>query len=298
MLKGPDPAYALHLVHELGLYECIFAPPSPPFPRENFPEELPVHELSTATTGLTTILSQADQYLAQRLLASDHERYIAWNLAALTPWRDHHFPGADTKKSIPAAATAAREGLRITNKIHDVITASFRHYSTITDFVRDLNDKAVPRRGRVGAIVRKLGPTWKSQYVTALLREMNAVWPTTERQIPAELHEAKTKLISRIDADAEPNAAALEIMERYTRALKVVEEMGLMQCHEWTPVLNGSEVKEAVVGRKGKAGPWLAKALASVMEWQMDNDGGSAEQAREWVTANKERLVKGEEPEW
>lgn len=303
MLKGINPALALNLAHKLGLYMCIFAPPAPPFKKEHLPE-IPTHEMSTATAALTYILSGAEPFITQYLLDGKDEtesaenRYIAWNLAALTPWKDHIFP-LDAKKSIPAAATAAREGLRLSNKWHDIVIKSFRNYSKIKSFVSNLNDVEVPKRGQIGIFIRGLDSiascsstaTWKSQYLTAMLREMNEVWSTTEHQETVEPHDTKIQIISRLDAVAEPNAAALKIMERYKKALGVIYDMGLAECYSIPPVLNGNEVREAVVGKKGKGGPWLTEALRKVMEWQLDNPGGSADEAREWATANKEKLV-------
>lgn len=306
MLKGANPAFALNLIHKLGLYRCIFAPPSPPFKKEHLPD-LPTHELSTATAALNYILSDAEPFLFQHLLDGKDEnesadnRYIAWNLAALTPWRDHIFPN-DVKKSIPAAATAAREGLRLSNRWHDVVIKSFRNYPKIKAFVSSVNDLDVPSRGQIGIFIRALDAvascsttaTWKSQYLTAMLRDMNEVWSTTEHKEAVEPHDTKIQIISRLDSAEEPNAEALKIMERYKKGLEVIYNEGLAECYNIPPILNGNEVREAVVGKKGKGGPWLTEALRKVMEWQLDNPGGSADEAKEWVMANKERLMNPE----
>lgn len=59
------------------------------------------------------------------------------------------FPGADKKKEIPGAATAAREGLRSDNKLHATIVSSYRHYQQIQDFVSDAATSKLSR-GRIG----------------------------------------------------------------------------------------------------------------------------------------------------
>ncbi|KAH8149617.1 uncharacterized protein LAJ45_06248 [Morchella importuna] len=105
MLTGPSPHHSLTLLHTHSLYPAIFCPPTTPFP-----PSLPLHTLPralAATRHLTT--------LPTPLLPTPHDHYLLWLLAALTPWAGVVLE-VDMKRGTPAAATAAREGLKAVNR--------------------------------------------------------------------------------------------------------------------------------------------------------------------------------------
>lgn len=120
------------------------------------------------------------------LARNAEEEYLAWLLAAFVPYADAAAPEpakAGGKTPPPVAASVAREGIKATNKVCDVLTASIRNLEEI----RFLKDRAVTRirypyrrvegedasaRDVLGMAIRRWGASWRSQVVYALLYEV------------------------------------------------------------------------------------------------------------------------------
>jgi tRNA nucleotidyltransferase (CCA-adding enzyme) len=166
----------------LGLYFTIFSDPSVDDSKHYKPD----------TEGTSSLINELEELLASgsdlpELLVRDaDERYIAWILTAIVPYRDAPQPEAQevNKKAPPPVPTGvAREGIKATNKICDVITSSVRNLNEITKFVDGINvqkrrAQKVPEqedltaRDTLGMAVRRWGPTWRSQVMYALQVEL------------------------------------------------------------------------------------------------------------------------------
>ncbi|KAI5818687.1 hypothetical protein BZA77DRAFT_242942 [Pyronema omphalodes] len=264
MLQGPHPFDALCTIYELKLFPAIFTPPI-----DNLPD-LPQDDMIEACDIVNQIIASTS--FLGNLVSNPQEKYVAWILAALTPWKDHMFPGTDTKKRIPAAATAGRDGLKLPTKIVTTVTNSFRNYQLIQDTVN--GEKLT--RAQAGMLIRKLGADWKSQYLLSLLLETIPVWKR----------------------ESEMTEEAKAIWSKYEEVLKQwFDDMGLEEAFAFRPVLNGAELM-AVLEQK-KAGPWMMTALNALMEWQLENtevgketaDEATKEKAKEWARENKDKLL-------
>jgi len=121
------------------------------------------------------------------LFHDDEEKYLAWVLACMVPYRDAPQPpppAPGRRMPPPIAASVAREGIKATNKVSDVITASVRNCEDISTRVQTFcNDKRHPSkhgngqndaaaRDVVGMAIRQWGPTWRLQVVFALLSDI------------------------------------------------------------------------------------------------------------------------------
>lgn len=102
--------------------------------------------------------------------------YIAWNLAALSPWmKVEEKPDPNRKLSAPPLITeVAREGYRAPNKLTVVLTASRRHLADILKLKRAVVDREayINERDRFGMAIRQWdGQTgsWKLQVLNAML---------------------------------------------------------------------------------------------------------------------------------
>lgn len=129
---------------------------------------------------------QAPNRLAEILIRDAEERYAAWILATMVPYRDapQPQPSAPGRKMPPPVATAiAREGIKATNKVCEIITASIRNASEIASLVRKQSDQKrrphrVPEgenalaRDVLGMAVRRWGQSWRSQVVFAFLTDV------------------------------------------------------------------------------------------------------------------------------
>jgi tRNA nucleotidyltransferase (CCA-adding enzyme) len=124
--------------------------------------------------------------LPELLVRDADERYIAWILTAIVPYRDAPQPESQemNKKAPPPVPTGvAREGIKATNKICDVITSSVRNLNEITKFVDGVDvqkrraqkvpgQEDLTARDTLGMAIRRWGPTWRSQVMYALQVEL------------------------------------------------------------------------------------------------------------------------------
>ena len=204
---GPNPRLALSLIHSLALFDAIFTPPIDALP------PLPTDHMSIATDVVWHIISASEtlSYSNLKRLADDKsEQYLAWLLASVSPWKGHMFPGTDTKKRIPAAATAVREGLKLNAKICNAIVNSYRDYESIQEVVQNDSSGDKLTRGKAGMFIRRLKAEWKSQYLCALLLEVIPDWGT-------------------------PNAE--KVLQKYSIFLSRIFDLGLEDAYDLRPIL-------------------------------------------------------------
>jgi len=193
-LRGPDPHEALRLIFSLDLYETIFSDPTLDTADSYRPD----------TAGWETVIDQLRELLGQSeliaecLVRDDEDQYMAWQLAALVPYRDApdpEPPAPGRKAPPPIAAQVAREGIKTTNKVSDIIIASIRNQAEISGLVgrhyeqKRRGDKAVEGEDAtatdvLGMAVRRWGPTWRSQAMYAFLVDLVENAQSIDRESP------------------------------------------------------------------------------------------------------------------
>lgn len=181
-LRGPDPHDAMRLVYDLGLYFTIFSDPT----LDDSKHYRPDTENTIALIDELKSLLASGEDLPELLVRDADEHYMAWMMTAVVPYRDAQQPEAPEpgKKAPPPIPTGvAREGIKATNKVCDIITSSVRNLNEITRFVDGVDTQKrraqnVPgsedftARDTLGMAVRRWGPTWRSQVMYALLVEL------------------------------------------------------------------------------------------------------------------------------
>lgn len=200
---------ALKQINSLTLFDAIFTPPIDTLP------ELPTEHMPIAADIVSHIIySPRDTSYAnlKSFADSKHDQYVAWLLASVTPWKGYMFPGKDTAKRIPAAATAVREGLKMVTKIYNTIIASYRHYEQIQDMV---GQPGLCRR-EVGMFIRKLGADWRCQLLCAMVLETIPVWKV----------------------GAAPAPEAQKVLLKYSGFLSQIVAMGLEEAYDFKSILN------------------------------------------------------------
>ena len=182
MLRGPDPHDALRLIFELDLYDTIFCDPTVDASDHFTPD---IGRWRTTIDSLQETLDN-DEALAQILVRDEEEQFLAWQLASLVPYRDApqpESPEPGRKAPPPVQAVVAREGIKSTNKVCDIVTAATRHEAEILGLVDKLYmqrrrpDKKIEgedasARDVLGMAIRRWGSSWRSQVVYALLTEV------------------------------------------------------------------------------------------------------------------------------
>lgn len=178
---GPNPLKALQLIDKLGLYSTIFTDPTKETAYEPSIQHwlTPCFVINEVVDGTSNALSL--------LMQNSEDKYIMRILAALTSWADAPQPQRtrpEAKLPAPVATNVAREGIKATNKICDVVTSSVRNAGEIT-MLKDRvgGRKKYPQRhvaedpcarDVIGMAIRRWGASWRHQVAFGLFLEVKA----------------------------------------------------------------------------------------------------------------------------
>ncbi len=123
--------------------------------------------------------------LAGILFQSEQDIYLAWLLAALVPWRTAPLPppGPKGQLQLPIPAVVVRDGLKVTNKVFEIVIRAFRNVDEVTTirgkFTAAIKQAETPvedieefSRESLGMAIRRWGSSWRMQVVLALLLDV------------------------------------------------------------------------------------------------------------------------------
>ncbi|QUC16190.1 uncharacterized protein UV8b_00431 [Ustilaginoidea virens] len=266
MLKGDHPFLALKLIDDLGLYHSVFTDPTAECTVR--PDLSRWHVAYSCLRDLQT--TDCPGSIGRLLIPSDDSGYVAWNLAALSPWMVMASPPSGNRKSaLPPASMAAREGLKAPNKLTDTITASHMHRKEIMELKRMACGKEAMTGSRhvLGMAIRKWdshGGFWTLQVLNALLveaMETMSIWPGAG------------------------DRARDAFIRGWQRFLDQIVGMDLYDAPFLKRLLDGRSLAKAIGAQPGR---WTGKALDVCLEWQFRNptekdpSGAIAEVRRRW----------------
>ncbi|KAA8916145.1 hypothetical protein TRICI_001694 [Trichomonascus ciferrii] len=78
-------------------------------------------------------------------------------------------------------------------------------------------------------------------------------------------------------------------LDRYINLVKAIETNSLQEAWALRPLVNGKEIQQAFEIKKG--GPWLAKAVEMVIEYQLENPAASKSDCLDYITSQKDGLL-------
>ncbi|KAM0717596.1 hypothetical protein Q7P37_007448 [Cladosporium fusiforme] len=263
-LRGPDPHEAMRLVFDLGLYFTIFSDPSVEDSKHYRPD----------TEGTIALIDELEALLAsgndmpEILVRDADERYLAWALTAIVPYRDAPQPEAPEpgRKAPPPIPTGvAREGIKATNKVCEVITLAVRNLNEISRLVdavdtqkrraiRSPEGEDLTARDTLGMAIRRWGPTWRSQVVYSLL---------------VDLVEHRDDMDGKFVDHKTPHSQAnkqLATTRKYTTFTTHLRDLDILEAYTLKPLLDGKALAKAL---STPPGPWMKDALDVVMAWQL-----------------------------
>ncbi|KAK4494397.1 hypothetical protein PRZ48_014695 [Zasmidium cellare] len=267
-LHGPDPHEAMRLIFDLDLYETIFSDPAVANQDHYKPD---IEGWQTVIDALEDML-QSGGTIEENLARDKDERFLAWHLAAIIPYRDAPQPEPSEpgrKPPPPIAVTVAREGVKATNKTSDVINAAIRNQAEISNFVDKVSEKKrrpdkkvegedPAARDVLGMAIRKWGGSWRSQVMYSLLVDI-----ANDRE--------------RVES----------IERKYTTFLEHIHSLSLLEVITLKPLLDGKALAKAI---GTPPGPWMKDALDVVMAWQLRNpDITDPQQAIEEVKTQRQK---------
>ncbi|PLB51208.1 tRNA nucleotidyltransferase/poly(A) polymerase [Aspergillus steynii IBT 23096] len=267
MLHGPDPRVALELIDRLGLHPTIFA---------NVHDEARADTSSWAAAynGLATLLSpqntsESVARVRQTLIRENSEAYYAWVITTFAPWSAvpaRVARGPKAKPLPPRPAEMARDGLRSDNKTIAILSDAAQNWRTIIDIKSSLLEGRMDGtdaeiRQKIGLHIRSWKRDWRLCVVLSLLQEIMQ------------------------------GGEFAQVVQDYDKFLTYVVDHNLQDIHDLKPIVHGGEIMQRLGGKKG---PWLARALEMVLEWQLLHpECTDKEKALEVVCARKEELGFG-----
>ena len=138
------------------------------------------------TFGSQSSEDDSNQTIRSILLRDGQDRYHAWLLAIILPWasipaEEYAKPG--TKAGLPLPAMVAKEGIKATNKVCEIIASACNNMKEIESLQRKVvtqtkdpdsldNKDEYVGRDTLGMAIRRWGPTWRSQVFLALLLDI------------------------------------------------------------------------------------------------------------------------------
>ncbi|CAG8484397.1 59_t:CDS:10 [Dentiscutata erythropus] len=208
MIKGPHPALSIKLIHELGIYYVIFAPPQDYHGTLDDPK---------TAACLAKIL--------EWLLLTSNENHLHVNLSSRTP--------EDIRTLYLASFLAPHKNIEILSKKKNY--TSFHHVVKESLKLKSLD----------GLLIRDIGTQWQNAFILALICELLPKYPDVESGILKEPYN---------------------IIDKYNELVDFIIELNLQNCFNDKPIING-----VIIGEIQK----------SVIEWQLENPGGSKRQCED-----------------
>ncbi|KAI9780233.1 MAG: CCA tRNA nucleotidyltransferase, mitochondrial [Geoglossum umbratile] len=252
-----------------GLYDTIFTDPTndmPTAPDLNCWQQTyqflhsTLHDADHSASSATNPRSR----IQSMLIRGAEEAYLAWLLAALTPWANLQAlptgkPGR--KKLQPMAATVAREGLKVNNKVLEVIVGACTNGEEITKLISDqeyspekegtcLGIVGPTDRSALGMAIRRWGYNWRYHVLFALLLDLKRVGNGTQEMG--------------------------NVLANYAAFLQHLEKLGILEAHLLKPLVDGNRLCQELHAQRG---PWIKGALEVVMEWQLKHPDQADPQA-------------------
>ena len=174
---GSDPANALRLIDDLGLYSAIFTDPS-------------IQESPSPSTmawkkgyGCLKYVTEEPMFAGLRdtFLHLRYDLFLSWVAAAIVPWESviTEDSAKRAKSQLVPVARIAREGLRADNKTCDVLAAAHQNRPEIMSLKAAVLERApmMNERDLFGMAIRRWEARdchWKVQVVFAMLHEAMA----------------------------------------------------------------------------------------------------------------------------
>ncbi|PWW76839.1 hypothetical protein C7212DRAFT_363786 [Tuber magnatum] len=255
MFQGYNPHASLSLIHEVDLYKEVFAPPIQDLP------VLPVQDMKIAADIMRHLLfgSASSHPRISKLLTTSSERYHAWLIAAMSPWKNQPLP-LDHNDNTPTAAVAIKEALRCSNVESEIIAKVFANWNIIQNMVINFEDWS---RGKIGVEMRALGADWKNQVGACLMFEL---------------------------IDLKKNASSDEVeergvMDKYETFLKTIAEEGLEGAFHF---------KTAECGLI--PGAWMKPMIEKSLQHQLENPHKGKDELLQWVRGNRQALLDELDP--
>ena len=287
MLNGPAPVAAARLLQQLRLFPAVFLPPD---------EQLRALGPDFGPPCLAT-MAAADALMRHpecQVHLGPEERRLCLLAALLVPLREVQVkPGKGKAAKQPGSLPAylVREALKRRTKDGDAMVALHSEAAELLSIWKRLGgggsqqheaaDVPASTRTALGQAIRRLKGQWELAAVIAPLLQMPEAAPLGVDSPPQQGSEGGG--CGPLDPEA-PDVASAGFLEVTNGLRAAVHACKLEKADTFKPLLDGKAVM-AELGLKS-GGPQLGAAMAKIMDWQLANPDGTAEQCREMLRSS------------
>ncbi|PKS11591.1 hypothetical protein jhhlp_003356 [Lomentospora prolificans] len=272
MLKGNRPHASLDLIDRLGLYHSIFTDPSSVhMPRPDILSwRVAYHLLRDLQCD-----DAPGNSLYRRMIGSNSDAYLAWNLAAFTPWASvdgSQHPPKNKSKADPSQLIirVAREGIKATNKLCTLLGASYRNRSNILH-LKELvcsEDESSHQRDLFAMAIREweaCGGYWKLQVLYCILVEAMQelkTWPVSSDRGSKDFSLSMSVFSVNHDTGLCTFVSTWEKFFDHLTVLDVTDAPSIK------PLVDGHLLARSLGVKPGK---WMSNALDACLAWQFSH---------------------------
>lgn len=262
MLAGPDPVGAMKLLKELGLRDEVIKLP-PHYEKFDMNQNSPHHDFTVEGHTLQA-LTKLQEIIKDRNL-SDADKFVL-NLSVLCH---------DLGKLDPSIKGVKDEEGQLINTYHGHEQSSVKAAEYV---LRNLPGTTIEEIEKVKKLIigaSKVNPDRKDtsqeygrgkKALSKFVREMGDLY---EHAIDLGRADASGHKINQVHPGF-----------YYESMKQQAKELGPERIKNMKPLLNGQELM-TMFNRKG--GPWMAKLIAALIDWQLGNLTATKEQAAEFV---------------
>mmetsp|Transcript_20492 Transcript_20492/g.28744 ORF Transcript_20492/g.28744 Transcript_20492/m.28744 type:complete len:568 (-) Transcript_20492:92-1795(-) len=262
--EGSNALFGFKLIHDFGLHEVVFTPPP------NI-----VDHLEPGVSGLCIdTMAQMTRVLRQQSIVkfsdpADSRRMLMFS-AMFCPLAKAFYMTPKKKKE-PVIKYIVLESVKLNTRDAETFYLVASTTDAMTALVEHFQNTGTVVRKDAGLLLRQTGALWDHVLLLSLATRMP---PFTHDMLSDPVPEDYQGLFATYEA----------FWER-------IHELGLDGVWNLKSVLPGNEVM-TVLG-KAQGGPWLSVVMQQVMEWQLENPQLGVENCKEWLLANKDKLLGG-----
>ncbi|KAJ8655637.1 hypothetical protein O0I10_008726 [Lichtheimia ornata] len=257
MVTGPLPLKAIEMIHDLGLYNVIFAT------HANIVSGT-VQDSSIAVRAVGVIQWLAGHPMeALRPYSKDEMRLL--NMASyFLPFSD--IITEQKGRHIVGVQDVLRDSIKATKSDMTCLAHLFSEYPSFTVAV-DSNMQNTISRQELGMLIRGSKELWTTTLKLALVVELLKANDTIDWRQPYNVTSDQS----------------LEfICEKYNALISQTLQYGISDCYKWKPMLDGKKIAQ-ILGIK--PGPSMGDLLQQTMKWQLANPEGTQEECSAMIKA-------------
>ncbi|KAJ5980843.1 hypothetical protein N7481_008141 [Penicillium waksmanii] len=266
MLRGPHPLHALQFIDRIGIYSTIFANHHDQAVADTSSWSLAYNSLQQILYPEPGSLEADIDRLRAILMHRDDSAYYAWMIATFAPWTSvpiRTLPGPKGKPLPTRPVEVARDGLRCDNKNLMVLRDATLNFADIIKWknsllANEISGTPAEIRQQTGLRIRGWGKDWRLCMVLAILQEV-----------------MQGRDLSKV-------------VREYNQFLAYIVDSDLESVCELKPIVNGAEIMQTL-GSPPK-GPWMSKATALAMEWQLLHPAGDKAAALDAIVDRRAEL--------